>query len=317
MNKPYRVLLFYQYTTIEDPEAFKNEHLKFCKELGVLGRILISHEGMNGTLSGTVSQTDAYIAHLRADSRFKDTVFKIDEEESHAFDKIFVRVKKELVNLNLEHDVNPLEITGNHLKPTEWFTAMQDPNTIVLDARNDYEYDLGHFRGAIKPDIQSFRELPQWVKDNKAMLEGKKILTYCTGGVRCEKFSGFLKQEGFEDVSQLEGGIVTYGKDADTRGELWDGACYVFDNRISVPVNRKNPIIVGKDYFTGQPTERYINCGNPECNKQILATEQSEEKYLGSCCDACRMHPRNRYVISHKLTSDFVLHTINQLHQQA
>lgn len=313
MNLDYEVLLYYQYVNIEDPESFKDEHLKFCKDLGLKGRILVSTEGLNGTVSGTKEQTKEYMTYLHSDPRFANMPFKIDEAVEHAFEKMHVRVKKELVNLSLEQDVNPLELTGNHLKPDAWRQALEDENTIVIDARNDYEYDLGHFRGAIKPEIQSFRELPAWIKENKDLLENKKILTYCTGGVRCEKFSGWLKQEGYEDVNQLDGGIVTYGKDPEVQGDLWDGQCYVFDNRIAVPVNRKEHVVVGKDYFTGEPCERYINCGNPACNKQILTSEANEHIYLGSCSDTCRLHPRNRYVIKHGLTSEEVMLRVAQL----
>lgn len=314
-NNEYRVLLYYKYTNIENPEEFKNEHLAFCKDLGVLGRILVSTEGINGTLSGTVEQTDKYMEHLKSDERFNDTMFKIDEVDSHAFDKIFVRVKKELVNLNLEDDVDPLITTGNYLKPAEFYEAMMDPNTVVIDARNDYEYDLGHFRGAVRPDIRNFRDLPNWIKENDEILEGKKILTYCTGGVRCEKFSGWLKKEGHEDVNQLHGGIATYGKDEQTKGVMWDGLMYVFDNRISVPINQVEHKIVGKDHYDGTPCERYINCSNPSCNKQILTSEENEHKYLGACSDECRVNPRNRYVIKHNLSLneiDLRLKLINQ-----
>ena len=190
---------------------------------------------------------------------------------------------------------------------------MQDENTVVLDARNDYEFDLGHFRGAIKPNITNFRELPQWVRDNKDMFEGKKVLTYCTGGIRCEKFSGWLVREGFEDVGQLHGGIATYGKDPEVQGELWDGQMYVFDERISVPINHKEHVVVGRDYFTGEPCERYVNCANPECNKKILASEESEHKYLRSCSHECRVHPRNRYVAEHNLTEKEVAERLQQL----
>ncbi|MDL0435999.1 rhodanese-related sulfurtransferase [Niallia sp. SS-2023] len=305
-EKPYRVLLYYKYATIENPEEFTSEHLAFCKELGLLGRILVSSEGINGTVSGTVEQTDKYIEAMGKDPRFADTVFKIDEEEGHAFKKMHVRHKKELVNLSLEDDVNPLELTGNHLKPAEWLEQMQDPNAVIIDARNDYEFDLGHFRGAIKPEIETFRELPQWIQDNREMLEGKKILTYCTGGVRCEKFSGWLKREGFDDVSQLDGGIVTYGKDPEVQGKLWDGQCYVFDQRISVPVNRVENVVVGKDYFTGEPCERYVNCANPECNRKILCSPENEEKFMKSCSHECRTHSRNLYVKAHDLTPEQV-----------
>jgi UPF0176 protein len=222
--------------------------------------------------------------------------FKIDSEDQHAFSRISVKVKSEIVNLGLDEDINPHEITGTYLEPKEYFNKLQNPNVIIVDARNDYEYDLGHFKNAINPHIKNFRDIPTWFKKNKQLFEGKTVLTYCTGGVRCEKWSGFLKREGIEDVYQLKGGIVTYGKDPEVQGQLWEGQCYVFDSRIGVPVNRINPTVVGKDYFTGEPCERYINCANPECNKKLLCSEANEVNYYGSCCDACRNHPMNRYV---------------------
>ncbi|CAM3403343.1 rhodanese-related sulfurtransferase [Marinicrinis lubricantis] len=298
----YRVLLYYKYVRIDDPEQFTAEHLEFCRQLGLKGRVHISAEGMNGTVSGTIEQTDAYMEKMKQDPRFEDMVFKIDETDRHAFKKMFVRHRKEIVSLGLEDDVNPLQITGNYLEPKEFMEHMQREDTVVIDARNDYEYDLGHFRGAIRPEIHAFRELPDWIRENKHMLEGKKILTYCTGGIRCEKFSGWLLKEGFEDVSQLHGGIVTYGKDEHTKGQLWDGQCYVFDERISVPINQMEHVVVGKDHFTGEPCERYVNCANPECNKQILCSEENEELYMRSCSHECRVHSKNLYVREHGLS---------------
>ncbi|MEH7293674.1 rhodanese-related sulfurtransferase, partial [Priestia megaterium] len=292
------------------------QHLAFCKELELKGRILIAAEGINGTVSGTVEQTDKYMETMKNDPRFEGIVFKIDEADEHAFKKMHVRHRKELVTLRLEEDVNPLRVTGNYLSPKEFYEAMQDENTVVIDARNDYEYDLGHFRGAVRPDIRNFRELPEWIRDNKDQFEDKKILTYCTGGIRCEKFSGWLLEEGFEDVSQLHGGIVTYGKDPEVQGELWDGQCYVFDERISVPVNQKEHVIVGKDHFTGEPCERYVNCANPECNKKILASEENEHKYLRACSHECRVSPRNRYVKEHGLTEEEFAARVKELEKE-
>jgi UPF0176 protein len=306
MNQEYSVLLYYKYVTIENPEEVTEEHLQFCKDLGLKGRIIIAKEGINGTVSGTVEQTDAYMNYMNEHPLFLGTVFKIDEATEHAFKKMKVRCREELVTLRLEKDVDPNVQTGKHLKPKDFFEAMQREDTVVIDARNDYEFDLGHFRGAVRPDILNFRDLPQWIRENKEEFEGKKILTYCTGGIRCEKFSGWLLDEGFEDVSQLEGGIVTYGKDPEVQGDLWDGQLYVFDERISVPVNRKEKVIVGKDYFTGEPCERYVNCANPECNKKILCSEENEHKHLRSCSHECRVHPRNRYIAQHGLTNEEV-----------
>ncbi|MCM3179162.1 rhodanese-related sulfurtransferase [Cytobacillus horneckiae] len=305
-QKPYRVLLYYMYVPIENGEEYAQEHLAFCKELGIKGRILIADEGINGTCSGTVEQTDRYIEHMKADPRFADMIIKIDESDEHAFKKMKVRYRPELVTLRLENDINPNETTGKYLSAKEFYESLNDEDTVVLDARNDYEYDLGHFRGAIRPDITNFRDLPKWVQDNKEMLGDKKIVTYCTGGIRCEKFSGWLLEEGFEDVAQLHGGIVTYGKDPEVQGDLWDGQLYVFDERIAVPVNQKEHVVVGKDYYTGEPCERYVNCANPECNKKILCSEENEHKYLRSCSDHCRTHPRNRYITQHGLTEEEV-----------
>ncbi|MBL1229077.1 rhodanese-related sulfurtransferase [Enterococcus sp. BWB1-3] len=302
----YQVVLYYQYTTIEDPEQFAKEHLAFCKSLNLKGRILVAREGINGTLSGTTAETNKYMEAMLADERFKDTFFKVDQAEEHAFKKMFVRPRKELVALNLEDDINPLALTGNYLEPEEFREALIDENTIVLDARNDYEYDLGHFRGAVRPDIRNFRELPQWIRDNKEQFMDKKIVTYCTGGIRCEKFSGWLLREGFEDVAQLHGGIANYGKNPKTQGEFWDGKMYVFDERISVEINHVDKQVIGKDWFDGAPCERYINCANPYCNRQILSSVENEEKHLGGCSPECSRHPENRYAAKHQLTKEQV-----------
>ena len=292
----YRVLLYYNYTKIENPEQFAKEHLALCKSLGLQGRILVAEEGINGTASGTIEATQQYMDWMHNDERFKDTWFKIDESEGHAFRKMFVRPRKELVALNLEEDVDPLRLTGEYLDPKAFKEALLDEDTIVLDARNDYEYDLGHFRGAIRPDIRNFRELPEWIRENKEKFMDKKVVTYCTGGIRCEKFSGWLLREGVENVAQLHGGIATYGKDPEVKGEMWDGKMYVFDDRISVEINQVDKQIVGKDWFDGTPCERYINCGNPSCNRQMITSEENEAKHLGGCCYDCAASETNRYI---------------------
>lgn len=315
-QKNYQVLLYYNYVHMEDPEGYVKEHLAFCNALDLKGRILIAEEGINGTVSGTVEATNKYMEKMHSDPRFANMMFKIDEADGHAFKKMHVRSRPELVTLRLENDINPKETTGNYLTPKEFYQAMQDENTVVIDARNDYEYDLGHFRGAIRPDIHTFRELPNWVEDNKSQLEGKRILTYCTGGIRCEKFSGWLVEQGFDDVNQLHGGIATYGKDPEVQGELWDGQMYVFDERISVPINQKEHVIVGKDYFDGQPCERYVNCANPTCNKQIICSEENEHKYLRGCTHECRVSSRNMYVQEHNLTEAEIQARLERIEQE-
>lgn len=314
-KETHQVLLYYNYVQIDEPETFAEEHLAYCQDLGLKGRILVAHEGINGTVSGTIEQTNEYMEKMHADTRFSDMPFKIDAHDGHAFKKMHVRPRTELVTLRLEDDIDPTQKTGEFLSPQEFYEAMKEEDTIVLDARNDYEYDLGHFRGAIRPDIETFRELPEWVRENKELMEGKKVLMYCTGGIRCEKFSGWLMNEGIEDVGQLHGGIVTYGNDPEVQGELWDGRCYVFDERISVPINQKEHVVVGEDYFDGNPCERYVNCAEPDCNKQIICSEENEHKYLRGCTHACRVSPRNMYVEEHNLSKEEVeerLHAIGE-----
>jgi UPF0176 protein len=291
----YRILLYYKYVHIPEYEEFAKEHLQYCKELGVKGRILVASEGINGTLSGTVEQTDAYMRYMHDHPLFKDIVFKIDPSEAHVFQKIFVRPKKELVTFRLEEDVNPNELTGKHLSPKQFFEKMQDEDVIVLDGRNYYEYDVGHFRNAIRPEVESFRDFPEWIRQNLSEYKDKPILTYCTGGIRCEKLSGFLLKEGFKDVAQLEGGIVTYGKDEEVKGQLFDGKCYVFDERKTVPINQTEDIVVGKCHHCGKPEDRFINCANDYCHLQHICCPACEEEHKSFCSDACEQFELSRY----------------------
>lgn len=316
MTKDFRVLLYYKYEHIEDPEVFSKEHLEFSKSIGLRGRVLVSNEGINGTVSGTVEQTEKYKEYLHSLPGFEDVWFKEDIVDDYAHRKMHVRPRTEIVSLNLEDDINPDEITGTYLKPKEFKEAILDEDTVVLDTRNDYEYDLGHFKGAVRPEIRNFRDLPQWIIENKEKFMDKKVAVYCTGGVRCEKLSGWMLREGLADeVGQLEGGIDTYAKDSETLGELWDGKMYVFDDRISVPINQVNPTVISKDMFDGQPCDRYVNCGNPECNKQVFMSEENEKKYLRGCTVKCRRHPRNRYIKEHNLSKKVWEERLNAINE--
>lgn len=291
----YRILLYYKYVPIEDPVAFADEHRAFCQELGVKGRILISREGINGTLSGTIEQTQKYMDYMHQHPLFHDMVFKIDEYHKHAFKKLFVRPKKELVTWRLEEDVNPNEMTGKRLSPKEFYELLQRDDVIVVDGRNDYEYDIGHFRNAIRPGVKTTREFPEWIRKNLSQYKDKKIITYCTGGIRCEKLTAFMLKEGFKDVAQLDGGIVTYAKDPEVKGQLFYGKCYVFDERISVPINQLEDVVVGKCYHCGKPEDRYINCEYDMCHKQHICCPECEEKYQGYCSKECEENDMEKY----------------------
>lgn len=290
----YQVLLYYKFVEIDDPESFVETHLKLCKEIGLLGRILISTEGINGTVSGTVEQCDAYRANLSADPRFADIVYKIDDVDTIPFHKIFVRVKKELVTFNAEHPTDPASKSGTRLSPKEFHEMLQRDDVVVLDGRTDYEYDIGHFRGAVRPPIDSFRLFPEWLKENFAHLKDKHIITYCTGGIRCEKLTAYMLEENFQHVYQLDGGIVTYGKDPEVQGALWDGKCYVFDERILVDINHTDDRLpVAHCFHCGKPAERLVNCANFECHRQHPVCEECEEQTKRSCSVEC-MNAKHR-----------------------
>lgn len=300
MNKSesYRILLYYKYVTVPNYEEFAREHLQYCKQLGLKGRILVAEEGINGTVSGTVEQTQQYMDTMHANPLFADMVFKIDESDGHAFKKMFVRPKKELVTFRLEDNLDPNQISGKRLSPQQFYEQLQNEDVVVLDGRNNYEYDIGHFRNAIRPDVESFRDFPEWIRKNMSQFKDKPILTYCTGGIRCEKLSGFLIKEGFQDVAQLDGGIVTYGQDPEVKGRLFDGKCYVFDERISVPINRTDEdVIVGKCHHCGKPEDRYINCADDYCHLQHICCEACEEEHKGYCSEACEEADLSRYEV--------------------
>lgn len=290
----YRVLLYYKYVTIQNPEEFAQNHLEYCRNLGLKGRILVAPEGINGTCSGTYENTEQYIKYMNGDPLFGDMDFKIDEVPGHVFNKMHVRFKKELVTLRIEDEINPNETSGKHLSPKQWYEKMTEEDVIILDGRTDYEFDLGHFKNAIRPPVKSFREFPGWIKNNFKKYKDKKVLTYCTGGVRCEKLSGLLLREGFKEVYQLQGGIVNYSKDPEVKGKLFDGRCYVFDSRISIPINFAGEYkVTGKCYHCGKPTDRYVNCANLDCHKQHFECSECEEKWARSCSEECMQAPRH------------------------
>ena len=287
-ESPYQVLLYYLYTPIDDPEQYRIEHRALCEELGLLGRILIGREGLNGTVSGTSDSCAKYMSSMESDPRTSKVEFKVDPAEAHLFPRLSIKAREEIVTLGLgDEDFSPIETTAKHLSAEEWLEAMQDPDAVVVDIRNDYEHNLGHFKGAVLPAVTNFRDTPEWIRENRHLFEGKKIMTYCTGGIRCEKFSGFLLREGFEDVVQLDGGIVKYSKDDKTKGEDFQGQMYVFDKRIGIPVNQVNPSIVARCSHCNEESERYVNCLNKDCNAQHFLCEKCEpitERYCKVEC---------------------------------
>ncbi|MBI1301072.1 MAG: rhodanese-related sulfurtransferase [Alphaproteobacteria bacterium] len=289
-NEQYLILLYYCYATIEDPEAYREEHHLFCIENNIRGRIIVSSEGLNGTVSGLKEDCEKYMAYVRSDERFADTEFKIDTHHGHAFAKINVRAKEEIVHSGLRH-LNPREKTGKHLEPAAFKALKDDEDVVILDVRSDYEHKLGHFKNALRLDIENFRDFPEKVTELEH-LKDKKILTYCTGGIKCEKASAFLLEQGFKDVYQLHGGIIKYGLEAG--GEDFEGKCYVFDNRVAIDVNKVNPTVVSQCYICGTTSDRMVNCANSECNIHVPICESCGWEYEGACSSECKGHPEKR-----------------------
>lgn len=290
--KAFQVLLYYQFVAIEDHEQFVADHLALCRSLGLLGRILVAPEGINGTVSGTVEACQAYMDALHADPRFANMPFKIDEADGHVFQKLFVRARPEIIALGGE--VN-MERRGGYLKPAEFLKAMEEPGVIILDGRNNYESDMGHFEGALCPDVRNFRDFREWILEHLSAHRSDRILTYCTGGIRCEKLTAWMVQEGFEDVWQLDGGIVTYGYDDEAKGARFDGSCYVFDDRVGVPINRSGGAkVLTKCYHCGVESERFVNCANVECNLLHAVCSDCEARMDCCCSEQCMASPFQR-----------------------
>jgi UPF0176 protein len=286
----YNILLYYCYTPLEDPEKFREEHHYFCLSLNLKGRIIVASEGLNGTISGLESDCKKYMDTVKADARFAHIDFKVEEYPSHAFQKLHVRVKPEIVHSSLKH-IDPNKQTGIHLEPSEFKKMKDQEDVVILDVRSNYEHKVGRFKNAVTLNMENFREFPEKIKELEKF-KGKKILTYCTGGIKCEKASAYLLEQGFENVYQLHGGIIKYG--IEEEGEDFEGKCYVFDGRIIADVNKVNPKVISICHLCGTECDRMINCANSECNLHVPICENCGWEMEGACSDACRHHPEKR-----------------------
>lgn len=289
----YQTLLYYCYSRIEDAEQFASNHLQFCKSLNLVGRIIVADEGLNGTVSGTAESCKIYMDTLHADPRFSKIDFKIDDVEEPSFIKMHCRYKAEIVHSGLRDPgiINPEMKTGIHLEPADFVKMKDDQDVVIVDVRSNYEHSIGRFKNAVTFDIENFRDFPVMINE-LAQYKDKKIVTYCTGGIKCEKASALLLHEGFENVYQLHGGIIKYGKEAG--GEDFEGKCYVFDNRVAVDVNTVNPVVISTCRNCGAHTTKMINCANPECNEHFTQCDACGEKLDGACSEICQAHPRKR-----------------------
>lgn len=289
----YQILLYYKYVPIEDPQVLKEAQIKLCEKLSLRGRIIVAKEGINGTVEGLIENTERYIRLMKThpsyggkDERFMNIHFKKSIGTGTAFPKLSVKVRSEIVSGHLgEVDVNPGKTTGKYLTPEdlqEWFKSGK--KFYIVDMRNDYEHEIGHFKNSIFAPFQNFRDLPK-VLEKLTDLKNQTVLTVCTGGVRCEKASGFLVKNGFKDVYQLYGGIVSYMEKYPNENFL--GKLYVFDGRIAMGFNIDDPKhkIVGKCKFCFKSADTYRDCKNIYCQgkRHFISCEGCFEKYQGYC----------------------------------
>ena len=232
--KNYIIASFYKFIPLHDFHDIREPLLEAMKAHNILGTILLAEEGINGSFAGKPEDVNCLYTYLRQDTRFSDLYFKETYDDEMPFDKAKVKFRKEIVTLGVP-GVDPLKTTGVRLSPTEWNALISEPDVYVVDTRNYYEVSFGTFENALNPNTENFRDFPDYVKNNLLDKKDKKVAMFCTGGIRCEKSTSYLKSLGFNDVYQLEGGILNYLESVPAAESLWEGSCFVFDERIAIP----------------------------------------------------------------------------------
>lgn len=234
---PYLTAAFYKFVALPDYASIKAPLLSFCVTQGIKGMILLAPEGINSTIAGPPDGVHAVLNYLKQDPRLADLQHKEAWSDKAPFYRMKVKLKREIVTLGVP-EANPSKLAGTYVKPADWNELISDPDVVVIDTRNRYEVDIGTFTGALNPKIGSFAQLPQWVEQatslNPANGKKPKVAMFCTGGIRCEKSTALLRSQGFEEVYHLEGGILKYLETVPSEQSLWQGTCFVFDERVSV-----------------------------------------------------------------------------------
>lgn len=232
-SAPIVVCALYKFVTLENFEQLRQPLQDVMLQQDVKGTLLLAQEGINGTIAGSREGIDAVLNHLRTDPRLSQLDTKESYDESQPFYRSKVKLKREIVTMGVE-GIDPKRVVGTYVKPSEWNDLISDPDVILVDTRNDYEVEIGTFKGAIDPKTKTFREFPQYVTEHLDKDKHKKVAMFCTGGIRCEKSTAYLKEQGFEEVYHLEGGILKYLEEVPQEESLWQGECFVFDNRVTV-----------------------------------------------------------------------------------
>ncbi len=267
----YVVAALYRFVTLDNYREMREPLLDYCNEREIKGTLLLASEGINGTIAGTREAIDAVLDYLRAQPGLAELEHKESIDENMPFFRMKVKLKKEIVTMGMD-GIDPNRVVGTYVKPGDWNALIADPDVLLIDTRNDYEYELGTFKGAIDPHTDSFREFPQYVRENLDPQRQKKVAMFCTGGIRCEKASAFMLQEGFEEVYHLQGGILKYLEEVPEEESSWEGECYVFDRRVAV----NHALEKGS----------YDLCYG--CRLPITEDDKKSDKYRpGICCPRC------------------------------
>jgi len=265
------IAALYHFVTLDDYEALKQPLLDVMLENEIKGTLLLASEGINGTVAGTQSSIDTLLSWLKSDSRLEDLRHKVSFDETMPFYRTRVKLKKEIVTMGVQ-GIDPNHVVGTYVKPEDWNALISDPDVTLIDTRNGYEAAIGTFSKAIDPETETFREFPEYVKQNLDPSKHKKVAMFCTGGIRCEKSTAYLKEQGFGEVYHLQGGILKYLETVPEEDSLWEGECFVFDNRVSV----NHALEKGS----------YDQCH--ACRLPITEEDKQNEKYMqGVSCPHC------------------------------
>ena len=269
------VAALYKFVALEDYEEIREPLSNQCHALDVKGTLLLAKEGINGTIAGTREAIDKILAYLKTDPIFKGRLVDLEVKESadqgEPFYRMKVKLKKEIVTMGV-NGIDPNHLVGRYVEPKDWNDLISDPDVTVIDTRNNYECDIGSFKNAINPETTTFREFPEYVKENLDPDKNKKVAMFCTGGIRCEKSTAYLLEQGFEDVYHLKGGILKYFEEVPEEDSLWEGECFVFDNRVAV----KQDLSVGS-------YDQCHGCRHPITEEQKLSPQYER----GVCCPLC------------------------------
>jgi len=270
-QSPIVVCALYKFVTLEKFQDLRQPLLKVMEYNNIRGTLLLASEGINGTVAGNRKGIDRLMAWFEKDGRLGNIVTKESFEASNPFYRTKVKLKKEIVTMGIE-GIDPKQVVGTYIKPKDWNALISDPDVVLVDTRNDYEVKVGTFEGALNPNTTNFREFPQYVSDNLDPKANKKVAMFCTGGIRCEKSTAYLKEQGFDEVYHLQGGILKYLEEVPEEDTMWQGECFVFDNRVTV----------NHQLEKGQ----YDQCH--ACRLPITKEEQTSDKFLeGISCPYC------------------------------